>query len=100
MQNSAIKITSCCNYLVGDYATLIIRLHILSYFGQQARQVGERTFKNAKEVETSHIVPLFLKFKRTFVILHLTLPTPPKLLNSRKEWGRYVVFGVKGFNVW
>jgi hypothetical protein len=35
-----------------------------------------------------------------FVVLHLTLPTTQKLFNSGKEWGRYVVFGVKGFDVW
>ncbi len=37
---------------------------------------------------------------RTFSTLHLTLPMSHKNFNSVKEWARYGVFGVRGFNVW
>jgi hypothetical protein len=38
------------------------------------------------------------KVWRTFLILHLTLPTSQKIAKSIKEWRTYEVFGAKGFN--
>ncbi len=31
---------------------------------------------------------------------HLPFPTLQKSFNSMKEWERYGVFGIRGFNVW
>jgi hypothetical protein len=42
----------------------------------------------------------FCEAQRTFVALHLVLPTSQKLLDSVKEWRSHGVFGVRGLNVW
>jgi hypothetical protein len=35
-----------------------------------------------------------------FVALNLVLSISQKILNSVMEWGRYGMFGVRGFSVW
>jgi hypothetical protein len=37
--------------------------------------------------------------QRTFLTLHLALPTTQKSLNSMKEWAKFGVFGVTRFIV-